>query len=215
MYYEHERERNRTIFPYGFPPRSSLPDVTDEKYKFGRDVYYNIEKRADKLRCPLFRSGHDLLKSIIFDGYGIVPGDVEKYSALYQTNLSKVSAKNNGKKWKIKPMDIVLITSMWESYVKSRGASMYVVVNRELVKNFEALADESIDKLLDAMKLSDDVSAIAWSRESTKNHAKAWSRITKDLARSRDRLLESNRLVRDRLRDHLPKIADDLSDDDA
>ena len=95
----------------------------------------------------------------------------------------------NNQTWKIDPQDVILITSMWEEYVRSCGASMFRILDRTLTTDFEQIADNVINKLLDDIKTSSTTSALVSNSLDVDEDKKRWLSVTERMIQDRQKTL--------------------------
>ena len=127
--YERLHDDNLVIFPYGFPSEKAVPLISSRAgYEKMKKKWYKVEEKATRLRFPLLTYDKDLLKRICFESFGIDASNTDKYSSLYVPKLSSTFKANHHKDWIIDPIDVILLTSTWERYVMSRGASLYSII---------------------------------------------------------------------------------------
>jgi len=183
--YEHQRYTLNQIFPVGFPvlDDDEVEGFTDI-YEECRSHYYDVQHKCRYLRAPLGRDNIDYLKTIFFDSFDIANRNTEKYM---NNDVTKIF--RNNQTWKIDPQDVILITSMWEEYVRSRGASMFRILDRTLTTDFEQIADNVINKLLDDIKTSSTTSALVSNSLDVDEDKKRWLSVTERMIQDRQKTL--------------------------
>ena len=153
-------------------------------YEECRSHYYDVQHKCRYLRAPLGRDNIDYLKTIFFDSFDIANRNTEKYM---NNDVTKIF--RNNQTWKIDPQDVILITSMWEEYVRSRGASMFRILDRTLTTDFEQIADNVINKLLDDIKTSSTTSALVSNSLDVDEDKKRWLSVTERMIQDRQKTL--------------------------